>query len=213
MHSCVYRGCTIHLVQGDITQQTVDAIVNAANQTLLGGGGVDGAIHRAAGHELLAACRRVRDEVLHGALAETAQPVLTRGYRLPAKYVIHVTGPVYSAETHPAEKLTLTYWNTLRLTARAYQPPIGSIAFPSISTGAFGFPIQEAAPVALKALFSFLDGVDLSHAAPSPLVDPLVPSISLGALSARTRLREIRMVLFSDTDLRVYADALQDLVE
>ncbi|MCL6626946.1 MAG: macro domain-containing protein [Alicyclobacillus shizuokensis] len=204
-----HQGCTISLRRGDITKQPVDAIVNAANRTLLGGGGVDGAIHRAAGPELLAACRRVREQVLHGALAATAQPVLTHGYRLPAKYVVHITGPVYATDDDPDRTLTLTYWNALRLASAAGQPPISAIAFPSISTGAFGFPIRRAAPLALRAMLAFLNGEDLASQAPLPLVDPAVPGVRLAAPPPPPGpIREIRVVLFSDADLQVYEQAL-----
>ncbi|WP_067929412.1 macro domain-containing protein [Alicyclobacillus shizuokensis] len=207
-----HQGCTISLLRGDITKEPVDAIVNAANRTLLGGGGVDGAIHRAAGPELLIACRRVREQVLHGALAATAQPVLTYGYRLPAKYVVHTTGPVYAEDDDPDRTLTLTYWNALRLAIAVRQPPIASIAFPSISTGAFGFPIRRAAPLALRAMLAFLNGDDLASQAPLPLVDPAVPGVRLSTPPPPPgSIREIRVVLFSDADLQVYEQALDDI--
>jgi len=136
------------VVEGDITGQQVEAIVNAANASLLGGGGVDGAIHRAAGPELLAECR-----TLGG--CPTGQAKLTRGYRLPAKWVIHTVGPVWRDGAHGEDELLAScYRNSLALAA---QKGIKTIAFPSISTGAYGFPMERAARLAVRECKAFLE--------------------------------------------------------
>ena len=137
----------LELIQGDITQQDTEAIVNAANRTLLGGGGVDGAIHRAAGPELLAECR-----TLGG--CETGDAVLTRGYKLKAPYVIHTVGPVYrAARPSTGRLLESAYQRSLDV---ARDKGIRSGAFPSISTCVYAYPMEEAAPVALRTVIGFI---------------------------------------------------------
>jgi len=159
----------IEAVHGDITRQQVDAIVNAANSTLLGGGGVDGAIHRAAGPELVAECRAIGD-------CPTGEARITRGYRLPAAHVIHTVGPVWAGgHRGEPELLRRCYANALHLAGEHH---IRSIAFPSISTGAYGYPIEQAAAVAVQTVREAL---------------PSTPSIELA-----------RFVCFSASDLAVY---------
>jgi len=136
------------VVRGDITRQIVDAIVNAANSTLLGGGGVDGAIHRAAGPELLEACR-----ALGG--CPTGQAKITPGFRLPAKWVIHTVGPVWQGgDGGEDEALAACYANSLAL---AKEHGVRTVALPAISTGAYGFPVERAAGIAVRETQTFLE--------------------------------------------------------
>jgi O-acetyl-ADP-ribose deacetylase (regulator of RNase III) len=171
------------LVAGDITTQAVDAIVNAANTTLLGGGGVDGAIHRRGGPAILAECREI---AARQGGCPTGDAVITTAGRLPARFVIHTVGPVWSGgRRREDELLASAYRSSLRLAAgRALR----SIAFPSISTGAYRFPIERAATIALRTVRDFL--VTEPH-----------------------ELDEVRFVLFTERDLGVYERALAALVE
>ena len=159
----------IKILQGDLTGQAVDAIVNAANKSLLGGGGVDGAIHRAAGPELLAECK-----TLGG--CETGEAKITRGYHLQAGYVIHTVGPVYHGGTaNEAARLTGCYLRSLEL---ASQHGLKSLAFPAISCGVYGYPVQEASRIALKTVAEYLKD--------------------------HPEIEDVRFVLFSEENLQVY---------
>ena len=172
----VVAHATLELVRGDITHQDTDAIVNAANRSLLGGGGVDGAIHRAGGPEILAACR-----LLGG--CDTGDAKITTGGRLPARWVIHTVGPVYAGGGRGEAALLASAYRRCLEVASAND--VASLAFPSISTGAYGYPIAAAAGIALATVREVL---------------PAHPGIRL-----------VRFVLFDEADLRVYADALAAL--
>jgi O-acetyl-ADP-ribose deacetylase len=174
---------TVVLVEGDIVRQDTDAIANAANGGLLGGGGVDGAIHRGAGPELLEACREVKKSLAGGRL-ETGGAVLTPGFRLKARHVIHCVGPVYSAAGDNAPRLLAScYRNAMRL---CREHGLRSIAFPSISTGVYGYPLDEAAPIALREV---RDGLQ-AHALPE----------------------EVRFVLFGDLAAHAYKVAADEVL-
>ncbi|MFP2896285.1 O-acetyl-ADP-ribose deacetylase [Corallococcus sp. 4LFB] len=163
----------LELIQGDITHVTADAIVNAANSSLGGGGGVDGAIHRAAGRELLAECLTL-------GRCPTGQARITKGYRLPAAHVIHAVGPVWQGGRNGEDALLAScYRNAFALME---QHGLRTVAFPSISTGVYGFPIERAAPIALREIRA--------------------------ALERRPELERVTVVLFSEKDLKVYQQAL-----
>ncbi len=165
----------IEIRQGDITKVSVDAIVNAANNRLLGGGGVDGAIHRAAGPELLAECRTIGG-------CPTGEARITQGYQLPARYVIHTVGPIYRGSPRDPQLLRSCYNSSLQL---ALDHNIYTIAFPAISCGVYGYPIQDAARIALKTAVSFLE----DHPA----------------------IIQIKFVLFSDSDKAIYESIIGSL--
>jgi O-acetyl-ADP-ribose deacetylase (regulator of RNase III) len=160
---------------GDITKESVDAIVNAANGTLMGGGGVDGAIHRAGGPEILRQCREIRQNQFPDGLP-TGQAVITTGGKMPAKHVIHTVGPVYSrGGRDKAELLAACYYSSLRL---AIQNGLQTVAFPAISTGVYGYPTSEAAVVSSRAIEQFLRG--------------------------DKTLKEVRLVFFGSDDAEVF---------
>ena len=170
----------LRLVQGDITAQDTDAIVNAANSSLLGGGGVDGAIHRRGGPEILAECRALRATRFPQGLP-TGEAVVTTGGALPARRVIHTVGPIWRGGTQgEAELLANAYRNSLE---QARHEQLRTIAFPSVSTGAYGYPIEEAAHVALRTVRA-----------------------EIGAHP--DAFSEVRFVLFSSADLHAYRAAL-----
>jgi len=172
-----FLGGRVLVVVGDITRQDVTAIVNAANSTLLGGGGVDGAIHRAGGPEILKECQQIRNTVYPDGLP-TGQAVITTGGNLPAKYVIHTVGPIYGRDPErEAELLAACYQNSLLL---ARQHAVSSIAFPSISTGAYGYPKPEAAKIASATIKHFL--------------------------SADQQIEQVRLVFFQERDARVFRE-------
>ena len=152
-----FLGGRVGVVVGDLTRQNVDAIVNAANWTLLGGGGVDGAIHHAGGPEILKECQEIRKTRYPRGLP-TGEAVITTGGNLAARHVIHTVGPIYGRDReHEAELLAACYRNSLAL---AREHSLTSIAFPSISTGAFSYPKLEAAAVSSRAIKEFMDADD-----------------------------------------------------
>ena len=147
----------IEVVRGDLTDEDTDAIVNAANSTLLGGGGVDGAIHRAGGHEILDVCQQIRRTTYPDGLP-TGKAVATTAGRLKARWVIHTVGPVYREHEHPEHLLASCHVESLKV---ADELGARSVSFPAISCGAYGYPVDEAAPVALSAVRSAETDVDL----------------------------------------------------
>ncbi|MFH1219995.1 MAG: O-acetyl-ADP-ribose deacetylase [Candidatus Eisenbacteria bacterium] len=173
-----YKGKTIMVVQGDITRVGTDAIVNAANEGLRGGGGVDGAIHRAGGPRIMEECRKIGH-------CATGSAVITSGGNLPAKYVIHTVGPIWFGGTaKEAALLKSAYENSLALAAKR---KLKSIAFPSISTGVYGYPIDRACPIAVDA--------------------------ALHHLAKPTSLKEIQFVLFSRRDYDLYAEMMRETLK
>lgn len=171
------NGCRIAAKQGDITQQETDAIVNAANKDLAPGGGVAGAIHRAAGQELTEQCREMNR-------CNTGEAVITSGYDLAATKIIHSVGPIYDAHPNPEELLRESYWNSLEL---ARDNNLGTIAFPLLSTGAFGYPVDEASRVAVETFRDFIRELD--------------------------DLSEIRMVLFDNAAYETFVKEASDVLE
>ncbi|MGD8366855.1 MAG: O-acetyl-ADP-ribose deacetylase [Desulfobacterales bacterium] len=165
----------IEVQQGDITKVAVDAVVNAANSSLLGGGGVDGAIHRAAGPELLAECRRIGG-------CPTGEARITGGYNLPARHVIHTVGPVYSANPSVPGLLAACYRNSLRM---ATENGARTIAFPAVSCGVYGYPIQDACRIAVETTGQYLD--------------------------EHPEIERVVFVLFSEKDATVYRNHLKSV--
>ena len=171
----------ISIIQGDITHQTTDAIVNAANSSLMGGGGVDGAIHRAGGSAILEECKQI---VAKKGRLPAGRAVITTGGNLPAKYVIHTVGPIWQGGTQgEAELLASAYRESLELAA---ENNLTSVSFPSISTGAYGYPVGPAAITAVKTVVEFLR-------------------------EKETSLREMVFVLFDSRTYETYAAALQEI--
>src|SRR5215813_263703 len=167
----------VRILVGDITKQDTDAIVNAANASLMGGGGVDGAIHRAGGDEILEECKEIRRTRFPNGLP-TGEAVITTGGKLPALYVIHTVGPIYGQhDGKEAELLANCYHNSLTL---AVEKNLTSIAFPAISTGVFGYPLAEAAKVSSKTIENFL--------------------------STDHQLKEVRLVFFEERDAEVFLE-------
>jgi len=173
----VYKNTKLLLIQGDITLESTEAIVNADNETLLGGGGVDGAIHRAGGPKILEECKVIRAR--QGG-CPTGEAVITTAGNLPSSYVIHTVGPIWQGgNKKEPELLTNAYKNSLKL---AYKNNITTISFPSISTGVYNYPIEEASIIALSTVKNILDEITF---------------------------KEIRFILFSKKDLNVYKNSIK----
>jgi O-acetyl-ADP-ribose deacetylase (regulator of RNase III) len=176
------NGCDIRLIRGDITEQEVDAIVNAANSSLLGGGGVDGAIHRKGGKIILDECKRIRRKDYPDGLPP-GEAVITSAGELRAKHVIHTVGPVWrGGGKGERETLYNAYHNSLTL---AFEEGLRTVAFPSISTGAYGYPLEEASRVALTAIRDFLE--------------------------ENGNMDRVEMVCFSEDDMLGYIDAAESI--
>ncbi|RKD30606.1 O-acetyl-ADP-ribose deacetylase [Thermohalobacter berrensis] len=172
-----YNGTKITLLKGDITKQDTEVIVNAANSSLMGGGGVDGAIHRAGGPEILKECKEIRK---NQGKCPTGEAVITSGGNLKAKYVIHTVGPIWrGGNNKEPQLLSNAYKNSLKL---AHENNIKTIAFPSISTGAYGYPIEKASIVALNAVKEVLNKITFE---------------------------EVRFILYSGEDFEVYKDKIE----
>jgi O-acetyl-ADP-ribose deacetylase (regulator of RNase III) len=176
------NGILLRLLQGDITEQDVDVIVNAANSSLMGGGGVDGAIHRKGGQKILEECKQIRSREWPEGLS-TGKVVITSGGNLIARFVIHTVGPIWNGGKSGEKKLLKdAYLNSLKL---AVQKELKSISFPSISTGAYGYPIYEAARTALSTVKEFLE--------------------------QKNGLKEVNFVLFTEADLNTYKDVVNEI--
>ena len=174
----------ISIIQGDITEQETDAIVNAANSTLMGGGGVDGVIHRRGGQRILDECKKIRETEYRDGLP-TGKAVITTGGSLKADYVIHTVGPVWKGGNHNEEKLLRdAYQNSLKV---AIDKSIKTISFPSISTGAYGFPIIKASKIAINAVKDFLE--------------------------KNVNLEKVVFVLFSEEDFEIYREAMMEILK
>jgi O-acetyl-ADP-ribose deacetylase len=172
----------LSIIQGDITAQKTDAIVNAANSSLMGGGGVDGAIHRAGGQKILEECKKI---VARQGRLPAGQAVITTGGNLPAKYVIHTVGPVWRGGSSQEEQLlTSAYRESLK---KAQENHLRSISFPSISTGAYGYPVEQAAKAAVRAITAFLE--------------------------EDTSIAEVVLVLFDKRTYEAYEEAIKEINE
>jgi len=177
MYAIEYKGVVVKIVRGDITEQDTDAVVNAANKKLSPGGGVAGAIHSAAGSRLWEECKKI-------GRCETGEAVITKGYKLPAKWIVHTVGPVWASRHEDPEMLSACYNNSLTI---ADKHNIRSISFPAISTGAFGYPLEEGAEIAVKAVSEVIENLS---------------SVKL-----------IQFVLFDDKAYNIFEEKLKNLEE
>ena len=175
---------TVSITQGDITEQETDAIVNAANSTLMGGGGVDDAIHRKGGHRILDECKKIREIEYKDGLP-TGKAVITNGGSLKVDYVIHTVGPIWKGGNHGEKKLLRdAYQNSLKIATDKY---LKTISFPSISTGAYGFPITKASKIAIKAVKDYLE--------------------------RNANLEKLVFVLFSEEDFTIYRKVMREILK